>query len=550
LEIFFLNLSEAANGVLAMPSAQCRILDDDPTPTLSIRNAMGREGSGTGTGAAIFEVGLSAPSSIPVFVSYATSNGAAIAGSDYEPVFGTLVFPPGTTNRTTSVSLKNDDAFEPSEDFQINLFAAYGAVLARDSATGIILDDDAGALDRFVWSEVPSPQYAGLPFLATITALDGLGRIATNFAGPVSIQAVANSRAASAGAGTHAWEQPLGSFFQDDRAQVIYLPEEIGDAGQINALSLRVTATPGQTLSNWTIRLKHTPLRHYGVAPAWESSGWTTVYHRDETLTATGWVMFLFSAPFPYNGSDALLADFSFNNANYSSSGSCAATVTVDRRAIYFQTDGAFGDPLAWSGTAAPPPMTSSLVPNARFTLEDPLSATPGGAVQIVKGVWSGPITVEEERANVFLRAYDGFRRLATGNLFDLDSSMDRDGDGLPDRWEERYFGSTHSPEGGAGRDPDGDGVTNLDEFRAGSSPLDPASAPRIRAVHLVNGDVHLFFASIRGKAYRTEYSDRMSGGEWSAVADPVPGTGGVLEVVHPGAAGAATRFYRVRVLP
>ena len=41
-----------------------------------------------------------------------------------------------------------------------------------------------------------------------------------------------------------------------------------------------------------------------------------------------------------------------------------------------------------------------------------------------------------------------------------------------------------------------------------------------------------------------------MSGGVWKAVADPVPGTGGILHVVHAGATGAASRFYRVRVLP
>src|SRR6185369_3332141 len=144
----------------------------------------------------------------------------------------------------------NDDVFEPAENFYVTLFAANGAGLAVERATGLILDDDERALDRLVWGEVPSPQYSGRPFVATITALDGLGRPTTNFGGSVSIQAVANSRDVIAGAGTNIWDQPLGAFFHDDRAQVIYLPDEIGVAGQINALSLRVAVVPGQALSN------------------------------------------------------------------------------------------------------------------------------------------------------------------------------------------------------------------------------------------------------------------------------------------------------------
>jgi 3-phytase len=54
-------------------------------------------------------------------------------------------------------------------------------------------------------------------------------------------------------------------------------------------------------------------------------------------------------------------------------------------------------------------------------------------------------------------------------------SSGDSDGDGLPDSWEERYFGDLD--ENGAG-DPDGDGFTNLEEYAAGSDPTDAASRP------------------------------------------------------------------------
>ena len=47
--------------------------------------------------------------------------------------------------------------------------------------------------------------------------------------------------------------------------------------------------------------------------------------------------------------------------------------------------------------------------------------------------------------------------------------SLDSDHDGLPDAWEQQYFGATGAL---PGADPDHDGVSNLDEFRNGTNPL------------------------------------------------------------------------------
>jgi hypothetical protein len=54
-----------------------------------------------------------------------------------------------------------------------------------------------------------------------------------------------------------------------------------------------------------------------------------------------------------------------------------------------------------------------------------------------------------------------------------IDDTLDADGDGLLDEWEERFGLSAQSAIGddGAGGDPDGDGLSNLEEFQAGSHP-------------------------------------------------------------------------------
>jgi hypothetical protein len=51
---------------------------------------------------------------------------------------------------------------------------------------------------------------------------------------------------------------------------------------------------------------------------------------------------------------------------------------------------------------------------------------------------------------------------------------VDSDGDGLPDWWELQYFGNLSQ---GAGDDPDGDGVTNLQEYQQGRNPTKSALA-------------------------------------------------------------------------
>jgi arylsulfatase A-like enzyme len=47
----------------------------------------------------------------------------------------------------------------------------------------------------------------------------------------------------------------------------------------------------------------------------------------------------------------------------------------------------------------------------------------------------------------------------------------DSDGDGMPGDWEHRYMLDPYDPSDAAG-DPDGDGIPNLDEFKANTSPL------------------------------------------------------------------------------
>lgn len=79
-----------------------------------------------------------------VAVQYATANGTALAGADYEARNGTLSFGSGVTMRTIDIPIINDLMVEGVEHFRVDLGNPSGAVIgAIGSTTVTIVDDDS-----------------------------------------------------------------------------------------------------------------------------------------------------------------------------------------------------------------------------------------------------------------------------------------------------------------------------------------------------------------------------------------------------------------------
>ena len=96
----------------------------------------------TGTAAATFTVTLSAASTDPITVAYATGDGTATAGSDYQAAGGTLTFAPGETSKTVTVLVNGDRLTEPNETFVVKLGSPTNATIADGQGVGTILDDE------------------------------------------------------------------------------------------------------------------------------------------------------------------------------------------------------------------------------------------------------------------------------------------------------------------------------------------------------------------------------------------------------------------------
>ncbi|MCG3188443.1 MAG: hypothetical protein LKCHEGNO_00433 [Burkholderiaceae bacterium] len=120
-------------------SVTTTIVDNDPTPSLSINDVTINEAAGTAT----FTVTLSAASGQTVSVGYATGGGTATAGSDYTATSGTLTFSPGVVTHTITVPIADDSATESSETFNVTLSGAVNATIADATGVGTIVDNDA-----------------------------------------------------------------------------------------------------------------------------------------------------------------------------------------------------------------------------------------------------------------------------------------------------------------------------------------------------------------------------------------------------------------------
>ncbi len=542
-ETFLVNLFSPVNGQILDDQGFGTINDNDLNPVLDIVDIITSEGN-DGTNNVTFFVTLSAVSGKLITVAYSTTDASAIEGLDYLPAYGVLTFPPGVTNASITVGVLGNNFFKADRKFYILLSSPSQVTLSRPQALCTIIDDDTNLVHQLAFDAVPSKVYVDVPFTLIGTARDVGGQIATNFNGPVHLLATENETFYTVGSNSSPFEFPLGSSYHDSRLQVIYWATELGLAGEITSLSLDVTNVPGLGLSNFTIRTKPFVPAQFPTA-TWEAAGWTTNFQSDVAITSKGWVTFAFRAPYIFDGVTNVLVDISFNNSSYGTEGICRSTVVPALRAIGFRTDGAFGDPLAWSN-AVPSPSLFNRIPNTRFTIGRTIPVTPPTIEHAANGVFTTALTLSADGTNVTLRAVDDEGHFGVYSGFTV--VLDGDGDGMADWWEIANGFDRNNPTDGV-LDGDADGLTNFQEFLAGTNPHDGASSVRIVNTVRTTNSVLISVQAIAGKRYQLESTTNLPP-SWTAVTSPVAGTGTLLNLVHVPPVGDRTRFYRVRVLP
>jgi PKD repeat protein len=156
-------------GYYAAASSQPAIAYSTITPSVSIGDVTVSEGNTTSS--VSFVVTLSGPASTNQSVSFATSDGDAIAGSDYVSSAGVVTFLAGEIQKTVTVTILGDTTQELNETFLVTLSApSTGMELGDAVAVGTILNDD-----------IPPNQ---LPTaVVTATPTSGFGPLSVSFTG-------------------------------------------------------------------------------------------------------------------------------------------------------------------------------------------------------------------------------------------------------------------------------------------------------------------------------------------------------------------------------
>lgn len=129
----------------------------------------------------------------------------------------------------------------------------------------------------------------------------------------------------------------------------------------------------------------------------------------------------------------------------------------------------------------------------------------------------------------------------------------DSDADGIPDWWMLKYFGHATGQSNDLSRasdDADGDGLSNLQEYLAGTDPTNFNSVLTLQVspVTVASNTMSLTWPAVPGKSYQVQYKNNLNASNWTNYSGNVSliGRQGIITIP----ASQATRFFRAVCVP
>jgi subtilisin family serine protease len=161
----------------------------------------------------------------------------------------------------------------------------------------------------------------------------------------------------------------------------------------------------------------------------------------------------------------------------------------------------------------------------------------------------SETVTQRIQRVLANVDAIPGLKtKVRTGGRLNLQRTVDTDANGLPDWWELQYFGHLTGTDPNA--DPDHDGMSNLEEWLAGTNPTNASSCLRLIALP-PNKNTNAFvvrWPSVAGKNYWLERATNLLTGFTSVVQTNIAATAPTNTATDTAILPGKARFYRVGV--
>src|SRR5262249_11542462 len=129
-----------------------------------------------------------------------------------------------------------------------------------------------------------------------------------------------------------------------------------------------------------------------------------------------------------------------------------------------------------------------------------------------------------------------------------VSNNPDTDSDGMPDAWEQAN--GTNPSVNDAGVDADLDGLSNLQEYLAGTSPTNALSVLHLDATALPPGNVLLTFDAVSNRTYTIESRLVVDTSSWTNTATfPSAATNRFIELTN-STGPDVIRFFRLLVQP
>ena len=122
-----------------------------------------------------------------VAVDYATSDGTAVAGSDYTAVVGSLIFADGVTSRTFTIGILDDTDYEGDETVNLSLSNPTGGAGLGSPASAVLTIDEDDPVPSAGSLQFSAPTYTaaenGVKASITVTRVGGsFGTVGVNYA--------------------------------------------------------------------------------------------------------------------------------------------------------------------------------------------------------------------------------------------------------------------------------------------------------------------------------------------------------------------------------
>jgi len=169
--------------------------------------------------------------------------------------------------------------------------------------------------------------------------------------------------------------------------------------------------------------------------------------------------------------------------------------------------------------------------------------------------------TFGQPRVDLLTGKLTGYAYSANGGWISLSNSVavlqtdslspgPLDVNGLPVAWEKEFFGTTGIS---TNADPDHDGMSNAQEYQAGTNPTDPNSRLRVTAINAntPGSTATLTWTSVPSRLYQVEERLDLMAGAWATnltlgVVSPDLGPTTTRSLTE---SSAAKRFFRIQVI-